>query len=171
MLSKQTFILILLSCFIGPTLKLCAQNSDEELRAAYIYNFAKYIRWPTDNQIFVIGIYSVNTDAAIALKTTLKGKKIAGKDIVIKILDDNHTAASCQIIYCPDIENKKLASLLEMISQKPVLLVTKEDLIKKGAMISFLIEDEKIRFKLKKDALTKAGLFPTEGLLRLAIVL
>jgi hypothetical protein len=171
MISRPIFFVILLSCVVFPTLSLHAQNSDEELRAAYIYNFAKYIRWPNDNPNFIIGIYGEDDNAVNALQTTLKGKKIAGKDIVVKTIDDNQTIASCHILYCPDIENKQLATIVEEISGKNVLLVTKEDLIKKGAMISFLIEDEKLKFKLKKDTLTKAGLVPAEGLLRLAIVL
>jgi hypothetical protein len=165
------FFVIALCCVVCTTRSLHAQNSDEELRAAYIYNFAKYIRWPNDNPNFVIGIYGNDNNSEVALQTTLKGKKIAGKDIVIKTLQDNQTIASCNILYCPDIENKQLAAIVEQIAGKNVLLVTKEDLIKKGAMISFLIEDDKIKFKLKKDTLTKAGLTPTEGLLRLAIVL
>ncbi|WP_276374824.1 YfiR family protein [Chryseolinea sp. H1M3-3] len=150
---------------------LHAQNSESELRAAYIFNFAKYIKWPTDHQTFVIGVYGTDTEAFDALERTLKGKKIAGKEIQIKIFETFIDIASCQILYCPDIENKRLTTLLEMLVGKSVLLVTKEDLVKRGAMISFIVENDKLRFKIKKDALDRAGLVPTEGLLRLAILL
>jgi hypothetical protein len=43
-------------------------------------------------------------------------------------------------------------------------------MIKKGAMISFVVEDEKLRFKLKKASLASAGLVASDGLLKLAIV-
>jgi hypothetical protein len=29
-----------------------------ELQAAYIYNFAKYIKWPAEAEAFVIGVYA-----------------------------------------------------------------------------------------------------------------
>jgi hypothetical protein len=150
---------------------LHAQNSESELRAAYIFNFAKYIKWPTDYQTFVIGVYGDDKEAFDALERTLKGKKIAGKEIQIKIFETFIDITSCQILYCPDIENKRLTTLLEMLAGKSVLLVTKEDLVKRGAMISFIVENDKLRFKIKKDALDRAGLVPTEGLLRLAILL
>src|SRR5688572_23585008 len=126
MFRRPTFFVILLSCVACTTFSVRAQNSDEELRAAYIYNFAKYIRWPNDNPNFIIGVYGNDKNSELALQTTLKGKKIAGKDIVIKTIEDNQTIASCNILYCPDIENKELASILEQIAGKNVLLVTKE---------------------------------------------
>jgi hypothetical protein len=38
-------------------------------------------------------------------------------------------------------------------------------------MISFILEDSKLRFKLRKAALEAVDLVPSEGLLKLAIIL
>jgi hypothetical protein len=164
--------LLLLICFLGCSCQnLEAQNSDKALKAAYIFNFAKYIQWPSDEPVFVIGVFGDNPEIVEVLETTLKGKKIGGKEIYVKKISSANNAITCHILYCPDVENKKLSAIIEAISGKSVLLVTEEDMIKKGAMISFIVEEDKLRFKLKKNALSQAKLVASEGLLKLAIVL
>lgn len=169
--SKFVHLKILVSLLICSGHCVLAQNTEEELRAAYIYNFAKYIRWPDEGPVFIIGMYGNDIEAANALQYTLKGKKIRGKEIQVKTIYTVGDAVACHILYCPDIENKKLVALVDATAGKSVLLVTKDDLIKRGAMISFFIEGENLKFKIKRDAVMRAGLFPSEGLLKLATVL
>jgi hypothetical protein len=117
----------------------------------------------------VIGVYD---DEGIMdlLKTVLSGKKIVGKEIEIKMLTNSEDLTGCNIIYVPEGGSKSVNALSNSISGKSILLVTEEDMIKKGAMISFVVEDEKLRFKLKQTSLAGAGLIVSEGLLKLAIV-
>jgi len=105
-----------------------------------------------------------------ALSHTLKDKKVAGKPLVLKLLAANDVIDGYQIIYIPEESSLTLGELLELALHKNVLIVTEEDLIKKGAGISFVVQDDKLRFKLNKKILDDAGLVVSEGLLRLAIV-
>lgn len=148
---------------------LAQTSSYGELQAAYMYNFAKYIKWPQEKQKFIIGVFG---DAEImdGLQTTLKEKKIGGKEVVLKKITSTEELAECHIIYLPESNSKSLSLLINTIAGKSVLVVTEEDLIRKGATISFVVEDDKLRFKLKQSALSKAGLVASEGLLRLAIL-
>ena len=166
---KPFFIIAML--VIGFPDHAYAQNSEEELRAAYLFNFSKYIRWPDDQPQFIIAVYGEDTESASAVAKMLKDKKVGGKEIQVKIVSSVEDAINSHILYCTDIENKMLAAVVEMIRGKSILLVTKDDQIRRGAMISFVIADETLKFKVKKDALTKARLVASEGLLRLAIVL
>lgn len=150
---------------------LNAQTSSYgELQAAYMFNFAKYISWPGEKSSFVIGIFG-ETDILEDLQTTLKGKKVSGKEIQLRKIDVLEKVIECQIVYLPSSASGELASLLKVISGKNILLVTEDDLIKKGASISFIIDDDKLRFKLSKSVLLKSGLEASEGLLRLAILM
>jgi hypothetical protein len=145
-------------------------SSYGELQAAYLFNFAKYIKWPGELPVFVVGIYG---DAEIfdGLQSTLKTKKIGGRDIELREIKSLDQLAGCQIIYLPESASESLSEIRETTAGKNVLIVTEEDLIKKGATISFVVEDDRLRFKLKKSALSEAGLTATEGLLKLAIEL
>lgn len=167
---------LLIGCFFlmaGVVQSVEAQklSTIEQLQAAYLYNFAKYIQWPTKESVFVIGVYGKEPMLLSILQETLKGKKIGGKDLVLKNIKSVEEAATCHILYLPQEDSKILKDLVAVIAGKKVLLVTEDDLIKKGAMISFVEEDEKLQFKLKKSALLDAGLLVSEGLMRLAIPL
>lgn len=140
------------------------------LQAAYLYNFAKYIKWPHETPVFVIGIMSKDSETVKIFENALAEKKVIGKDILVKKITALSESGECNIVFIPEQEAKNITPLIEEIKGKSILLVTGDDLIKKGAMISFVIEDENLRFKLKSQLLNDAGLIPSEGLLKLAIV-
>lgn len=144
-------------------------SSYGELQAAYLYNFAKYVKWPRDPAVFIIGIYG-GSDITDELETTLTGKKVAGKSIELKTLTGPGDIGQCHIIYVSESHSKSISLIKETVGSSSILIVTEEDLIKKGATISFVVEDDRLKFKLKKSALSNAGLTATEGLLRLAIL-
>jgi hypothetical protein len=145
-------------------------SSYSELQAAYIFNFAKYVTWPEQQESFVIGIYG-DTENTDLFRETLAGKRVHGKLIEMKPLASIEEINDVNIIYLPESGSKYLDEVIQAVKGKSVLIVTEEDMIKKGAMISFVVEDDKLRFKLKKAALDKVDLVASEGLLKLAIQL
>lgn len=166
-------MLLLGSVMLMTAMPVTAQTSSYgELQAAYLYNFAKYISWPGESQQFVIGVFQ-EADIMDDLETTLKGKKVKGKVIVLKKITTTEELQGCNIIYVSESNSKSLSLLTESVpgKGKGILIVTEEDMIRKGAIISFVIEDDKLRFKLKKRALDEAGLVASDGLLKLAILL
>jgi hypothetical protein len=149
-----------------------AQNpSYEELQAAYLYNFAKYIDWPEEITEFVIGVYGAHPTFIEALEKTVKEKKVKGGKIHLKNILSPEDATTCHIVYFPEKETRNLGAVSKEVKGSNVLLVSEKDEIKKGAAISFVVEEDRLRFKLKKASLKEAGLVATDGLLRLAIVL
>lgn len=153
----------------GGTAKAQA-SSYGELQAAYLYNFAKYIRWPEEQETFDIGVIGSDDDIFNLLTTVLKDKRIGGKTLTIKEITSKDTLSSFQIIYIPGSSSKHMASTVAAVENEDILIVTERDLIAKGAHISFLIYGNKLRFKLSKEALSKTGLIASEGLLKLAIL-
>jgi hypothetical protein len=159
---------ILVFSFIKP---VHAQTSSySELQSAYMFNFAKYIKWPGEVNVFVIGIYG-KTDFFDTWRNTLQAKKIGGREISVREFGTMEELKGCHIVYIPTTESKKLAEIRTATAGKNILIVTEDDLIKKGAAISFVVEDDRLRFKIKKSLLSEAGLTAAEGLLKLAIEL
>lgn len=145
-------------------------SSYGELQAAYIFNFAKYIKWPGTATTFVIGVAG-ETDILDALQNTLKGKKVGGREIEIRAMTTLEEAGLCRIVYLPASNSGAITDLKLAVAGKNVLIVSEEDLTKHGACISFIVEDDRLRFKLRKAVLEAAGLEASEGLLKLAILL
>ena len=141
-----------------------------ELQAAYLYNFAKYIKWPNSSNAFTIGVFGESA-ALDELKAVLAGKKVMMGEIKVKQINSMAEVAECQIIYLPFTNSRSINKIQTEIAGKPILLVTEEDLTRRGAAISFVVENDRLRFKLNKKSLEEALLVASEGLLKLAIVL
>lgn len=140
-----------------------------ELQVAYIFNFAKYVKWPREGSVIVIGIYGEvkNIDY---WRTLLSEKKVRNKAIQLRQITTLEGLDDVNIIYVPESGSEDFKLLTTATTGKSILLVTEEDLIKRGAAISFVVEDERLKFKLKQSALADIGLTATEGLLKLAIL-
>jgi len=143
--------------------------SYKELQAAYIYNFAKYIKWPKSEDKFVIGVYRESENVEILTKA-LSGKTVRSKAIEIRLVENTDDLSGINIIYLPESESRYIKELIVGVSGKNILLVTEEDLIKKGAAISFVVADDLLKFKLKKVVFDGTGLVAMDGLLKLAIL-
>lgn len=146
---------------------LAQTSSYGELQSAYLFNFAKYIKWPEEHKMFTVGVLG-KEEATTILGTTLKGRKIGGVNIELIGIPSVEKLPECQIIYVPEAQSRNLASLTASLKGKSTLIVTEDDLLKKGSMISFVIHDDHLRFKVNKKLLADAGLIASEGLLKLA---
>lgn len=140
-----------------------------DLQVAYIFNFAKYVKWPKEGSAIVIGIYGEVKNINY-WTTLLSEKKVRNKPIQLKQLETLTNLDDINIIYVPESGSADFKSLTAATTGKSILIVTEEDLIKRGAAISFIVEDDRLKFKLKQSALADIGLTAADGLLKLAIL-
>jgi hypothetical protein len=168
----KNYLYAIILCFsaLGASTVHAQTSSYEELQAAYIFNFAKYVAWrPTQSPTFVVGVYG-ELEIMEFLEKAFYQKKIGGKTAELKIIKTAADMLTCNILYLPGSGSKNIKEVTLETKGKNILIVTEEDLIKKGAAISFVVEDDRLKFKMKPAALSEAGLSASEGLLKLAIV-
>lgn len=150
---------------------IAQESSYQELQAAYLYNFAKYIQWPEEKDTFKIGVISANREPLHTLTQVLAGKKIGGQELIISNVSSSDSLSSYQILYLPKEASGQLENIARLVRNQNVLIVTEEDMAGDGATISFLMKDNRLRFKLHKQSLENEGLVASSGLLQLAILL
>ncbi len=160
---------LLLLCFIGSIHKTHAQSS-HKLQALYIFSFAKYVTWEKDTSKFVIGVLG-ESDIMQELEEGAVQRKIGGKPVEIQQYNTLADFRHCHILYLPRGYSKLLPRLLEITEGKPILIVSEEDLAKKGIAISFFVEDNRLRFKINVGVIKTLGLIVNKGLLDLAVVI
>lgn len=144
-------------------------SSYQELQGAYLYNFAKYIVWPeVDAELFIIGIIE---DAEITdhFKEIFKDKKVRGMKIKLKTIHYETELSATHMIYMPDKSSLDISTIKSALQGTSTLIVTEEDLIDKGANISFVMKGKNLRFAINEKALIGLGLTANQGLLNLAI--
>ena len=140
-----------------------AAPSEFELKAAFIYNFAKFVEWPAEafpapQSPFVIGIIGDNPFEDALAKTVLN-KQINGhpfRVIQMKTLAD---LKSCHILFISLSERKRLAEILRPLRGASVLTVSDlEHFLPAGGTIQFLMEGNKVRFAINDSAAKSVGL-------------
>jgi len=146
-----------------------AQTNVYKLHALFIYNFTKHFQWPAVGENFTIGVYGSET-ALKEIKANLADKKFSGKEIRVINIAGTGDANICQIVYTPKSSKAKVLSLFDSSKKQSVLFVSEDDMIADGFPVSFIIQDEKLTFKISKKNLDSTGLKVSSALLSLAVV-
>jgi hypothetical protein len=159
---------------LGPSC-LHAQRSNPseyEVKAAYLYDFGKFVAWPTkvaaagDFTICVLGIdpFGATFDATIA------GETINGKKVVVNRIATPQEAVSCRILFISASEESQLKEILATLDKTSVLTVSDiSQFTRRGGMIQFVIDANRVRFEVNVTRAERAGLTLSSQLLKVAI--
>ena len=151
-----------------------SQLTEYQLKAAFLYNFAKFIDWPPEafadgKAPFVFGILGDNPFGN-DLERTVAGKTINDHPVSVQIFHTAAEAGHCQILFISNSEKKHFSEILQSLHGNPVLTVGETDeFMQAGGMINFLLQDGKIRFQINDDAAKAARLKISSKLLSLAV--
>ena len=150
-----------------------AQGAREyELKAAYLYNFAKFVEWPAgtfsdDNAPMIVGV--VGEDPFRGSLDSVVGKSANGRQVVIKRLKATEDLKSCHVLFISSSEKKRLPLIVASIDGASVLTVGEmEGFTSNGGMIRLTMEDNKVRFEINAGTARRARLRISSKLLSLA---
>jgi len=135
--------------------------SAEDVSAAFIYNFARFVTWPpaafrSDEAPIRIGFLSA-APLAKAFAAHVDGLDIVGRKLVVVGLSSPDAAASCQVVFVGDIS--QCAAVVRTTAGKAILTVGESDaFLAQGGMIALLREGSRMQFAVRQDALTGSGL-------------
>jgi len=172
-LQTYKLLLILLLAFVFKGTNAYAQYSEYEIKAAYIFNFAKFIEWPEDNTLptdtIVLGIYK-NDPFGIILEKTMIGRKANGKSWKIIRISKMSEIDQCHILFCSGIGNYELGIINNYISKKHVLTIGDEipDFCEMGGIINFTPQFSSHQFEINNRVANKNGITINPKLLKLA---
>jgi hypothetical protein len=139
------------------------------IKAAFIYNFARFTQWPDDNDEIRICIYG--KDPFGSEIDSLNGKVSNGRKITIERTQLIEDVRSCHIVYLNIIppERHLYEQALKEINGSNVLTVSDaSNVIDFGVMIGMNITNNKISFDVNHNATTATDLVISAKLLRLA---
>ncbi|MGC4020962.1 MAG: YfiR family protein [Cyclobacteriaceae bacterium] len=155
---------------LGYTELFAQVRSENEVYAAMIFNFTKYIQWPDESESgdFVIGIWG-NEELYKSLKT-YDGKPKNSKKYFVKLINNLSDVSNCRVIFLSPSKNQEFENVKSLVSGKPVLTVTAaEGYGKRGSCINFKQVNEKIRFELNQNAVSSSSLKVSNALTVLSI--
>ncbi len=157
----------------GTARPLSAQSKPGEyqVKAVYLYNFAKFIDWPPranqKDDAFTVCVLGRDPFGQV-LDATLAGDAIANKKTAARRVTSVRDA-SCDILYIAASEAGRIRQILATIDKPGVLTVSDvPEFTAAGGIIQFVVVEDKIRFEVNLAAAQKAGLTISSQLLKVA---
>lgn len=155
-------------------------NREYDLKAAYIYNFGRYIQWPSLGDEFVIGVLGKDPFAA-QLHEIESTRTMAGHKVVVRRFNSADEYAPCNILFISrlavetrpaETPEDRLKAALEKTKGLPVLIVTEtQGHASKGASIDLFVDPDTfdLRMEINPDSIKRAGLKVSAPLLGLRV--
>jgi hypothetical protein len=159
--------------FFGTAAGHGATASQTEVKAAFLYNFAKFVEWPaeafsSETAPIQLGVFG-DEDFAAKLRSLLNDKKAHGRSFDVKVFSNPQEAKNFQMVFVAASEAKRAAQVLEAVRKSPVLTIGEsEQFLDSGGMINFVFEEAQLRFEVNPESADKAKIEISSKLLRLA---
>ncbi len=157
----------------APEARAQQSPSEYQVKAAYLFNFLKFVEWPGQSPgdapgpwlICVVGSNPFGNDLA----QIVSGKSAQGHELQVKdslLPADLH---ACHILFISASEKNRLPTLLAALKGSGTLTVADMDnFTESGGMVQFVEEDGRVRFVINVGATSGAGLKVSSKLLSLA---
>ena len=142
------------------------------VKAACVYNFAKFVEWPSeafpDHQGPIV-LSILGKDPFGASLESIRGKPVMSRKLEIRRVDRIEDLQRCHILFISESEKENLSQIFVKVSDWPVLTVSDmEGFAQRGGIINFITVEKKIRFEINVDAAERSGPRISSKLLRLA---
>jgi hypothetical protein len=141
------------------------------LRAAFLYNFAKFTEWPSDSLPAGPLTLCVIDDSAVegALSELVGNSTINGRAVTISKNASGSRLRACHLLYVGEATSGRAAGILDELLGAPVLTVSNgDDFIRLGGIVGLFVEEGRMRFAINQDAAQRAGVRLSSRLLQLA---
>lgn len=159
--------LMLMQLTGNPLLAEDVDNMELKIKAAYLYNFTKFINWPEDASptfnLCVIGETPLNS-----VLMSLENKTAFDKPIRILVVDNVNELSLCHIAYFEHLIKRDSDSLHSPPLAKALTVSNQADFTRQGGMIEFVLENEKVKLLVNLKAIKRQGLTMSAKLIEVA---
>ena len=145
-----------------------------KIKVAYIYNFARYIKWPRGtffdaDSPFVIGIFG-NAPFGETLDRLAETREFNNRRIIINQFHSPQEYTPCQLLFITaGVDEEQRNEIVELTGDAPVLIVGESPgFANHGAGINFYYDVDTIGFEINLDNLRRRRLQADARLLKLA---
>lgn len=169
--SLKYLISLILSLCLGLASAHATIRSEYEVKAAFLYNFTRFVSWPdTAHASRHLEVCIFGDDPFGDLLNPIRGRKSQGRELQLRYPDEAAGLAGCDVLYIGQTHPRNLDELLELAQDRGMLTVSDlPDFVRKGGMVGYVKQGNVIRFEISLKAATEAGLTINSRLLELAV--
>lgn len=169
----QSFAAVILT--LAAPLAQADDGKEYLVKSAFMYNFVKFVEWPGDLAVskqanFNICVIGDNPFGSAAQEIFTRASTATLKLNVVEKGNWAGNANGCHMAFISSSEQAKMTEILGALKTKPVLTVSDiDDFAKKGGVVGFTTQDNKIKLVVNTVAATGAGLRIDAQLLEIAL--
>ena len=145
--------------------------TEPALKAAYIYNFARFTTWPTSAAAGDSFVICVLNDAAVAeaLQHAVAGRSLTERPVSVTSVTSATPKKACRVLYMAGLPVARAAEVVADLQEAPVLTISSIDgFASAGGMTQFFFEHGQLRFRIHLESAKRAGLQISSRLLIMA---
>ena len=151
-----------------------AQAPEYDLKAAFLFNFAKFVEWPASAFIherapLTICVYGEDPFGS-TLDAVVQGERVGERSLLVQRPDSLDDLDECHVLFVCRSEKNRLGEVMDQVEGKPVLTVADTDgFLRAGGIVNFILEGSKVRFLIDQAAAERNSLRISSKLMRLAV--
>lgn len=178
LITKKHILFVGVVCIVFNSGLLSAQQGDlkNKIKAAYLYNFTKFIVWP-NFQDEVFNICLLGKDPFGPVINPIENRIANNRPIRLHRVERNQAIDFCQILYLGDskvwqnyaADNYSEILTISSLAENDIQVVKREQQ-QQAVMIAFFIQDGKVRLRINVEKLRSSGLEVSAKLLEIAEV-
>lgn len=141
------------------------------LKAAYVYNIAKFTRWPesvlqTKESEFKLCLYG--DDDTVSQLNLLANRSVQGHPILVKEITTESAVNDCHLLYISAKESRRYGYLLSLIKLKSILTIGNDSrFLRLGGLINLTELEQRLQFEVNMKQLAGSELTLSSKLLTL----
>ena len=151
MLFRLTLTILMATSFI--TGVHAGEMDEHQVKAAFLYNFAKFVDWPptafrTPEEPFGVCILGEDPFGR-ALDDVVAGGTISGRPLVVRRISNRRKMEGCHLVFVSSAAAKRQISAREGAMGPGILTVGEAgNSSRDGLVITFVLEGGKVRFRI-----------------------
>lgn len=149
-----------------------AASLEYQVKAVFLLRLAQFTEWPADArqsaQPFVIGVLGQDPFGS-RLEQAVEGERISGRPIVVERYAEVADLAPCDLLFVAASHQRATAQVLSRLKGSQTLTVADfAGFVGRGGAVELFLEEDRVRFRIDRDAAQAAGLVLRSQLLRAA---
>jgi hypothetical protein len=145
-----------------------------QVKAALLYNFVKFVEWPDDRKTRsdIINICVLGEDPFDDAFDSFQGETVGNRKLRIKRFRTLQHIDDCQVLFISRSESEDIGHILAAVKGLNILTVGDiEGFARKGVILNFYIENNRVRFEINLDSLRQTGLRISSKVMHLARII
>ncbi|MDP9199995.1 MAG: YfiR family protein [Pseudomonadota bacterium] len=149
-----------------------AASLEYQVKAVFLLRIAQFTEWPADSeqlaQPFVIGVLGQDPFGSI-LEQAVAGERISGRPIVVRRYVGLAELAPCDLLFVAASHQHATAQVLSRLKGTQTLTVADfAGFVGRGGAVELFLDQDRVRFRIDRDAAQRAGVVLRSQLLRAA---